>query len=76
MKYKRYSSGDIREAQKAYCRDAGIEPSHLSMNLTSRFMSHLLMVTIDVMIELAGAIEDLADRSIDEDDGEAWRGGR
>ena len=74
MKYKRYSSGDVSEAQRAYCQDAGIQSEHLNMNLTGQFLSHLLMVTIDVMIELAGAIEDLADRRIDEDDGEEWRG--
>lgn len=69
MRHKQVTDRDIEELREAYCRDAGIDPLQLNMNQTGRFLSHLLMVLIDCMMELQDAIEDIAG------DGEAWKGG-
>lgn len=76
MRYKRYSTKDVTKASSVYADDIGTTLKTLNLNHASRYIAHLLMVTISVLIELTEAIEDLVDRNVDEDDGEAWRGGR
>lgn len=72
MRHKQVTDRDIEKLREAYGRDAGIEPAHLNMNQTGRFLSHLLMVLIDCMMDLHDTLEDIGGR---DRDGESWRNG-
>jgi hypothetical protein len=73
MLHKRYHPNEVTEAQRAYMEDAKVNPQAFVVSPATKFISHLLMTTIDCLIQLTEALEDIADRRIDDDDGEEWK---